>query len=130
MRTIVPYAPGGTSDILARTLAVRVAESLGQQIVVENRPGANGVLGTDLVAKSTPDGCTLLLTDVSGLTSTPAVVEKLPFNAARDFAPTHGRWRSRMFESGWSRKGPSRARCRPIGSLRFCAAKPPSRGNS
>lgn len=87
VRIIVPYAPGGTSDILARTLAVRVAESLGQQIVVENRPGANGVLGTDLVAKSAPDGYTLLLTDVSGLTSTPAVVEKLPFNAARDFAP-------------------------------------------
>nr|HMN82688.1 tripartite tricarboxylate transporter substrate binding protein [Burkholderiaceae bacterium] len=87
IRIIVPYAAGGTSDILARLLGVKVGEALGQQIVVENRAGANGALGTDLVAKSPPDGYTLLLTDVSGLTSAPAVVPNLPFNASRDFAP-------------------------------------------
>ena len=87
IRIIVPYAAGGTSDILARTLGVRVGEALSQQIVVENRPGANGALGSDLVAKSAPDGYTLLLTDVGGLTSAPAVVRNLPFDPVRDFAP-------------------------------------------
>ena len=87
IRIIVPYAAGGTSDILARTLGVRVGEALAQQVVVENRPGANGALGSDLVAKSTPDGYTLLLTDVGGLTSAPAVVRNLPFDPVRDFAP-------------------------------------------
>lgn len=87
IRIIVPYAAGGTSDILARTLGVRVGEALGQQIVVENRPGANGALGSDLVAKAAPDGYTLLLTDVGGLTSAPAVVRNLPFDPVRDFAP-------------------------------------------
>jgi tripartite-type tricarboxylate transporter receptor subunit TctC len=86
IRIIVPYAAGGTSDILARTLGVRVGEALGQQIVVENRPGANGVVGSDLVAKAAPDGYTLLLTDVGGLTSAPAVVRSLPFDPVRDFA--------------------------------------------
>lgn len=87
IRIVVPYAAGGTSDILARTLAVRVGEALGQQLLVENRPGANGVLGADLVAKAAPDGYTLLLADLSGLTSAPAVMGKLPFDAAKDFAP-------------------------------------------
>jgi tripartite-type tricarboxylate transporter receptor subunit TctC len=87
IRVIVPYAAGGTSDILARTLGVRVGEALGQQIVVENRPGANGALGSDLVAKAPADGYTLLLTDVGGLTSAPAVVPNLPFDPVKDFAP-------------------------------------------
>jgi tripartite-type tricarboxylate transporter receptor subunit TctC len=87
LRIIVPYAPGGTSDILARTLAVRVGEAIGQQVLIENKPGANGVLGSDLVAKSAADGYTLLLTDVGSLTSAPAIVSNLPFNPLRDFAP-------------------------------------------
>jgi tripartite-type tricarboxylate transporter receptor subunit TctC len=87
IRIIVPYAAGGTSDILARTLGVRVGEALGVQIVVENKPGANGALGSDLVAKATPDGYTLLLTDVGGLTSAPAVAQNLPFDPVRDFTP-------------------------------------------
>jgi tripartite-type tricarboxylate transporter receptor subunit TctC len=87
IRIVVPYAPGGTSDILARTLAARMTDSLGQQVLVENKPGANGVLGSDIVAKSAPDGYTLLLTDVGGLTSAPSVVANLPFNPAKDFAP-------------------------------------------
>jgi tripartite-type tricarboxylate transporter receptor subunit TctC len=87
IRVVVPYAAGGTSDILARTLGVRVGEALGVQVIVENKPGANGVLGTDLVAKSPPDGHTLLLADVGGITSAPAVLSSLPFDPLRDLAP-------------------------------------------
>ncbi len=87
IRIIVPYAPGGTSDILARALSGKVGEALGATVVVDNKPGANGVLGSDLVAKSAPDGLTLLLTDVGGLTSAPALGAKLPFDSAKDFTP-------------------------------------------
>jgi tripartite-type tricarboxylate transporter receptor subunit TctC len=87
IRIIVPYAAGGTSDILARALSNKVGESLGATVVVDNKPGANGVLGSDLVAKSPPDGLTLLLTDVGGLTSAPALGAKLPFDVAKDFSP-------------------------------------------
>jgi len=87
IRIIVPYAPGGTSDILARALSGEVGKALGATVVVDNKPGANGVLGSDLVAKSAPDGTTLLLTDVSGLTSAPALGAKLPFDPAKDLAP-------------------------------------------
>jgi tripartite-type tricarboxylate transporter receptor subunit TctC len=87
IRIIVPYAPGGTSDILARALSGEVGKSLGATVVVDNKPGANGALGSDLVAKSPADGLTLLLTDVSGLTSAPALGAKLPFDAEKDFAP-------------------------------------------
>ncbi len=87
IRIIVPYAPGGTSDILARALSNKVGESLGATVVVDNKPGANGVLGSDLVAKSAPDGTTLLLTDIGGITSAPALGAKLPFDPVKDFAP-------------------------------------------
>jgi len=87
IRIIVPYAAGGTSDILARALSNKVGESLGATVVVDNKPGANGVLGSDLVAKSAPDGLTLLLTDVGGLTSAPALGAKMPFDVAKDFSP-------------------------------------------
>ena len=75
IRIIVPYAPGGTSDILARALPNKVGESLGATVVVDNKPGANGVLGSDLVAKSTPDATTLPLTDM--------VVSPAPPHSAR-----------------------------------------------
>lgn len=87
LRIIVPYAAGGTSDILARALSNKVGESLGATVVVDNKPGAGGVLGRDLVAKSAPDGTTLLLTDIGGLTSAAALGAKLPFDAAKDFVP-------------------------------------------
>jgi tripartite-type tricarboxylate transporter receptor subunit TctC len=87
IRIIVPYAPGGTSDILARALSGEVGKSLAATVVVDNKPGANGVLGSDLVAKSPADGLTLLLTDVSGLTSAPALGAKLPFDPAKDLTP-------------------------------------------
>lgn len=87
IRIIVPFAPGGTSDILARALANKLGEGLGASVVVDNKPGANGILGSDLVAKSAPDGLTLLLSDMGGLTTGPALGAKYPFDAQKDFAP-------------------------------------------
>jgi tripartite-type tricarboxylate transporter receptor subunit TctC len=87
VRIIVPFAPGGTSDILARLLAPELTKSFGQNVVVENRTGASGNIGADLVAKSAPDGHTLLLIDVSSLTTAPSLYSRLPFDLKRDLAP-------------------------------------------
>jgi tripartite-type tricarboxylate transporter receptor subunit TctC len=87
IRLIVPYAAGGTSDILARQLGPKVTEAWGQPVVIENKTGANGNVGADFVAKSTPDGYTLLLTDVGGLVISASVYPQLPFNPAKDFTP-------------------------------------------
>jgi hypothetical protein len=87
IRIIVPFAPGGTSDILARALANKLGEGLSATVVVDNKPGANGILGSDLVAKSAPDGLTLLLSDMGGLTTGPALGAKYPFDAQKDFSP-------------------------------------------
>lgn len=86
IRLVVASSPGGASDILARMLAQKLGEELGQQIVVDNRGGASGVIGTDIVAKATPDGYTLLIIQPS-LTINPSMVKKLPYDAMRDFAP-------------------------------------------
>ena len=72
IRIIVPYAPGGTSDILARLTGVEITKAWGQQALVENRPGANGNVGAELVAKGVPDGYTLLLCDTGALAISPA----------------------------------------------------------
>jgi tripartite-type tricarboxylate transporter receptor subunit TctC len=87
VRIIVPFAPGGTSDILARLLAPTLTQSFGQNVVVENRTGAGGNIGADLVAKSAPDGHTLLLIDVSTLATAPSLYTRLPFDLKRDLAP-------------------------------------------
>jgi tripartite-type tricarboxylate transporter receptor subunit TctC len=87
IRIIVPYPPGGTSDILARSLGEKLTGALGQSVVVENKPGANGNVGADLVAKSPPDGYTLLLADIGALAISPSVYPNLPFDPVRDFAP-------------------------------------------
>src|SRR5688572_6710870 len=87
VRIIVPYPAGGTSDILARTVSVKLGEIWGQSVVVENKPGANGNVGADFVAKSPPDGYTLLLTDLGGLVISASVYPKLPFNPSKDFTP-------------------------------------------
>jgi tripartite-type tricarboxylate transporter receptor subunit TctC len=86
IRLVVASSPGGASDILARMLAQKLSEELGQQVVVDNRGGASGVIGTDIVAKATPDGYTLLIIQPS-LTINPSMVRKLPYDAVRDFAP-------------------------------------------
>jgi tripartite-type tricarboxylate transporter receptor subunit TctC len=87
IRLIVPYAPGGTSDILARQIGPKLTEAWGQPVIVENKPGANGNVGADFVAKSAPDGYTLLLTDLGGLVISASVYPKLPFNPSKDFSP-------------------------------------------
>src|SRR4029079_1965751 len=87
IRLIVPYAAGCTSDILARQLGPKLSDAWGQPVVIENKTGANGNVGADFVAKSAPDGYTLLLTDVGGLVISASVYPKLPFNPSKDFSP-------------------------------------------
>jgi tripartite-type tricarboxylate transporter receptor subunit TctC len=83
LRIIVPYPPGGSSDIIARAISQPLSEALKQTVVVENKPGANGNTGTDLVAKAN-DGHTLLLCDVGALAISPSVYTKLPFDPSKD----------------------------------------------
>jgi tripartite-type tricarboxylate transporter receptor subunit TctC len=87
VRIIVPYPAGGTSDILARSIGQKLSESMGQPFVVENKPGANGNVGAEIVAKAAPDGYTLLLADIGSLAISPSVYPQLPFDPAKDFAP-------------------------------------------
>jgi tripartite-type tricarboxylate transporter receptor subunit TctC len=86
IRLIVPYAAGGTSDILARQIGPKLTEAWGQPVVVENKTGANGNVGADFVAKSDKDGYTLLITDLGGLVIS-ASVYKLAFDPSKDFTP-------------------------------------------
>ncbi len=83
IRIVVPYPPGGSSDIIARAIAPALGEAFGQTVVVENKPGANGNTGTDFVAKSN-DGHTLLLCDVGALAITASVYKQLPFDPGKD----------------------------------------------
>lgn len=87
LRVIVPYPPGGTSDAQIRIIGPRVSEAIGQPVLVDNRPGASGMLGAELVARSTPDGHTMLMTDVGNLIMTGIVHPNAPYVVARDFAP-------------------------------------------
>jgi tripartite-type tricarboxylate transporter receptor subunit TctC len=86
VRVIVPLAPGGGTDNLSRIMAPRLIELLGQQVVVENRPGAGGQIGTDFVAKAAPDGYTILTVE-SSFASNPSLFRKLPYDTLKDFAP-------------------------------------------
>lgn len=84
IRIVVPYPPGGSSDIIARAISQPLAEALKQNVIVENKPGANGNTGSDSVAKSSADGLTLLMCDVGALAISPSVYLKLPFNPSKD----------------------------------------------
>jgi tripartite-type tricarboxylate transporter receptor subunit TctC len=86
VRLVVSYPPGGGADVMARLVAPKLSEALGQQVVVENKPGASGQIAADLVARSAPDGYTLLL-DASSFATNPALFPKLPYNPATAFAP-------------------------------------------
>ncbi len=86
LRLIVPYAPGGNADIMARLVAQRLAKNLGQQIVVDNRPGASGIIGTELAVKAAPDGHTLVLV-ASSLATNPSLFKQMPYDTLRDLAP-------------------------------------------
>ena len=87
MRIVVPFAPGGTTDILARALAPELGKAFGQTFIVENKPGAGGNIGADLVAKSPPDGYTLLMGTVGTQSINPSLYPKMPYDAVKDFAP-------------------------------------------
>jgi tripartite-type tricarboxylate transporter receptor subunit TctC len=87
VRVIVPFAAGGNADVIARILQPRLQERLGQPVVVENRPGAGGSVGAEAVARARPDGTTLLIGSNGPLSVNPVVQARLPYDAARDFAP-------------------------------------------
>ena len=87
IRLVVPFPAGGATDIFARVLSQKMGDKLGQSVVVENRPGAGGTIGSDLAAKATPDGYTLLLATSSTHAIGPALNAKMPYDAARDFTP-------------------------------------------
>ena len=86
IRFIVPYAPGGSSDVLARTISQKLNDALGQTLVIDNRPGAGSMIGTDIAAKSAPDGYTIILSDMPH-TINPSIYAKVPYDPIRDFAP-------------------------------------------
>lgn len=87
IRFIVPFPAGGTSDILTRLIGAKLTEAWGQPVLADNRPGANGNIGADFVARAAPDGHTLVLMDVGNLAISPSVFAKMPFDIIRDFAP-------------------------------------------
>ena len=87
IKIYVPYPPGGTSDILARSIGQKITEATGQPVIVENKPGATGNVGADFVAKSPPDGYTLLMADIGSLAISPSVFAALPFDPVKDFTP-------------------------------------------
>ncbi|HSH99693.1 MAG TPA: tripartite tricarboxylate transporter substrate binding protein [Reyranella sp.] len=86
IRVIVSYAPGGVTDVIARLVMQPLSEALGQSIIVENKPGANGLIGSEIVASAAPDGYTLLMY-VDGNTVLPSVMKKMPFDSLKAFAP-------------------------------------------
>ena len=87
IRIISPYAPGGNNDVVARVLAVRLQQILGQPIYVENKTGAGGVIAADYIAKSTPDGYTLFMSSTGPQVISPSLVAKIPYDPIKDFAP-------------------------------------------
>lgn len=86
VRLVVPFAPGGTNDVIGRIVAEKLSDRLGQPFVVDNRAGANSVVGSEIVARATPDGHTLLIV-AAGFAVNPSLRKKLPYDSLRDFAP-------------------------------------------
>jgi tripartite-type tricarboxylate transporter receptor subunit TctC len=88
IRMVLPFPPGGSTDVMARGLAQKLSEALGKQVVIDNRAGgAGGIIGTDLVAKATPDGHVVLLTTSITHTAAASLYSKLPYDPVRDFTP-------------------------------------------
>src|SRR5258708_38479515 len=87
IRIVVGYSAGGGNDLIARVIAPHTSDALGQPGVIENSPGAQGIIAAELVAKSAPDGSTLLMGPSGPMTINPAIYSKLPYSPLRDFAP-------------------------------------------
>jgi len=87
VRLVVPFTPGGTTDILGRLVAQKLTESLGRQVLVDNRPGAGGTIGVEIVAKSPADGYTLVMGHIGTFGVNPTLYPKLPYDAVKDFQP-------------------------------------------
>jgi tripartite-type tricarboxylate transporter receptor subunit TctC len=87
IRFVVPFAPGGNADTVSRNAGLKVAESIGQQVVIDNRSGANGNIGMEIVAHAAPDGYTLVLGYIANVAIAPSLVTKLPYDPIRDYAP-------------------------------------------
>jgi tripartite-type tricarboxylate transporter receptor subunit TctC len=87
VRMLVGFAPGGGTDATARAIAPKMSELLGQQVIIDNRPGATGNIATDIAAKSNPDGYTILMGTIAALAINPALYEKLPFDPIKDLLP-------------------------------------------
>ena len=90
VRVIVPFPPGGSTDILARAMGQKLSEAWHQQVIIDNRPGAGGIIGTELGARAARDGYTLMMGSGAPLTINPSLYEKLPYDAQKDFAPITG----------------------------------------
>ncbi|MDO8597772.1 MAG: tripartite tricarboxylate transporter substrate-binding protein, partial [Sulfuricaulis sp.] len=86
IRLVVPFPPGGSTDFLARGIGRKITEAWGQQVVIDNRAGAGGIIGTEIVAKAAPNGYTLLMNSV-GYAANPSLYRKLPYDTLRDFTP-------------------------------------------
>ena len=87
IRFVVPFAAGGAGDIFARTIGQKLSDAFGQQVVIDNRPGANGIIGMEMVAKAPPDGYTLVMGTTAALVINPGLYPKLPYDSLRDFTP-------------------------------------------
>ena len=87
IRLVAPYAPGGIADIAARLVGQKLGEALGQSVITENRPGANGFLGVTAVARAEPDGYTLLVATAGDLTINPVLFKKVPYDVGKDLVP-------------------------------------------
>ena len=86
LRLIVPFAPGGSNDIMGRIVAQKFNEGMGQQVIVDNRPGASGIVGTEIATHAAPDGYTMLMMSLT-LTVNPSLYRKLPYDTEKDLVP-------------------------------------------
>ena len=90
IRVIVPFPPGGGVDFAARVVGKQMAERLGQQVIIDNRPGANGIVGLEILKLAPPDGYTLAVASQGPLSINPSIYPKLPYDSTKDFAPVSG----------------------------------------
>jgi tripartite-type tricarboxylate transporter receptor subunit TctC len=103
LRLIIPFAPGGTNDIIGRLVAQKLGDAIGQQVIPDNRGGAGGSIGMELASKAAPDGYTIVIGHIGTLAVNPTLYSKLAYNPVRDFDPMFrtpapescGRWASR-----------------------------------